>query len=156
MVNLEDIIDRTARLIKNELKLTNIKFTKESKEGPFEAYLDKGGLQQVFLNLFLNSIQAMEQGGELSVVIMPSEEPGEVRIDVTDTGPGIPAAHLDRIFDPFFTTKKDGVGTGLGLSVTYNIIKKNGGRIEVQSEPNKGASFSIYLPLTTSAFLEER
>jgi two-component system NtrC family sensor kinase len=154
-VSLEKIVDRTARLIKNELKLHNINFIKESGNVPFNAYLDKGGLQQVLLNLFLNAIQAMEQGGELKVVIRSADTPDEVRIDVQDNGPGIPAAFLDRIFDPFFTTKKEGVGIGLGLSVSYNIIKKNGGRIEVQSEPNQGTCFSIYLPLAGNAIIEE-
>jgi len=154
MVNLEEIIDRTSRLIKNELKLNKIQFVKESKNGPFDAYLDKGGLQQVFLNLFLNSMQAMEEGGVLQVVISPSENPAEVRIDVKDNGPGIPAAIIDRVFDPFFTTKKEGVGTGLGLSVSYNIVKKNGGRIEVRSEPNRETCFSIYLPLAGKVFAE--
>jgi two-component system NtrC family sensor kinase len=144
----------TARLIKNELKLNNINFVKELGNGSFDAYLDKGGLQQVLLNLFLNSIQAMEQGGELRVAIRSADNPDEVRIDVKDNGPGIPAEYLDRIFDPFFTTKKEGVGTGLGLSVSYNIIKKNRGRIEVQSEPNQGTCFSIYLPLAKNAFIE--
>ncbi len=68
-----------------------------------------------------------------------------------DTGPGIPPEILDQVFDPFFTTKKEGVGTGLGLSVSYSIIAKNGGRIEVESEPGKGACFSIFLPLPANA-----
>jgi two-component system, NtrC family, sensor kinase len=65
---------------------------------------------------------------------------------VIDDGPGIPSAHLGQIFDPFFTTKKEGMGTGLGLSVSYNIIKKNKGRLEVKSQPGQGTCFSIYLP----------
>ena len=153
-VNLEEVVDRTARLIKNELKLNNIEFVKETENGPFDAYLDRGGLQQVLLNLFLNSIQAMEQGGELKVVIRPADNLDEVRIDVMDNGPGIPAEYLDRIFDPFFTTKKEGLGTGLGLSVSYTIIKKHRGRIEVKSEPQKGTCFSIYLPLAENAPIE--
>jgi len=104
-------------------------------------------LQQVLLNLFMNSIQAMESGGELKVVVRPAETPAEARIDIIDTGPGIAPEHIDQVFDPFFTTKKVGVGTGLGLSVSYNIIKKNGGRMEVNSRLGQGACFSIFLPL---------
>jgi len=147
-VNLEEVVDKTVRLVNNELKLNNIKFFKEVKDGLHNARLDRGGLQQVLLNLFMNSIQAMESGGELKVMVGPAEIPSEVRIDVADNGPGIPAEYMNQIFDPFFTTKKEGMGTGLGLSVSYNIIKKNGGRMEVQSRPGQGTCFSIFLPLS--------
>ena len=90
---------------------------------------------------------AMENGGELKVVIRAAKTPAEARIDISDTGPGIAPEHINQVFDPFFTTKKVGVGTGLGLSVSYNIIKKNGGRMEVNSRPGQGACFSIFLPL---------
>ena len=71
----------------------------------------------------------------------------EMKIEVADTGEGIPPENLGRIFDPFFTTKKEGEGTGLGLSVSYSIIKKHGGRMEVQSAAGAGTTFSIFLPL---------
>ena len=99
------------------------------------------------LNLFLNSIQAMESGGRISVAMRTDPVAKEVRVDVRDTGKGISPEHLDRLFDPFFSTKKEGEGTGLGLSVSYNIINKHGGRIEVESAPGKGACFSIFLPM---------
>jgi two-component system NtrC family sensor kinase len=89
----------------------------------------------------------MERGGELKVVIERIEASQEARIDVIDTGPGIPEEVIEQVFDPFFTTKKEGMGTGLGLSVSYNIVKKNGGRLEVESQPGKGACFTIFLPL---------
>jgi signal transduction histidine kinase len=146
-VDLEEVVDKTARLIKNELNLHHIRFIKETPPGLPILRLDKGGLQQVLLNLFMNSAQAMQNGGELKVVITPEDPPGEVRIDVVDNGPGIPPEHIGQVFDPFFTTKKAGAGTGLGLSVSYNIIKKNGGRIEVHSHPGQGTRFSIFLPL---------
>jgi signal transduction histidine kinase len=146
-VNLEDLIDRTARLVHNELDLHHITFTKDVKQQLPRVRLEKGGLQQVLLNLFMNSIQAMEDGGEIRVVLDRAETLHEARIDVIDTGPGIPEDIKERIFDPFFTTKKNGVGTGLGLSVSYSIIAKNGGRMTVTSEPGDGTCFSIYLPL---------
>ena len=145
-VNLDELVGRTSRLIRNELKLKNIYFTKQSMSDLPDVFLDRGGLQQVLLNLFLNAIQAMENGGELNVGVGFSETPGEIRIDIKDNGRGIPAEYLSQIFDPFFTTKKEGEGTGLGLSVSYNIIKNNGGRIEVQSEMGRGTCFSIFLP----------
>jgi two-component system, NtrC family, sensor kinase len=144
-VDLEELVEKTARLLNNEMNLNNIRFVKAVANGIPRLRLDKGGLQQVLLNLFMNGVQAMGQGGELKVAIGPGEHPGEVRIDVIDSGPGIPAEHLDQVFDPFFSTKKEGEGTGLGLSVSYNIIKKNGGRMEVQSPPGQGACFSIFL-----------
>ena len=145
-VDLEEVVDKTARLLNNELKLNAIRFTKQAQPRLPRVHLDKGGLQQVLLNLFMNSIQAMERGGELMVKIGPADNPDEARIEVIDNGPGIPPEYLSQIFDPFFTTKKEGIGTGLGLSVSYNIIKKNKGRLEVQSRPGQGTRFSIFLP----------
>ena len=145
--SLEEVVDKTFRLVKNELDLHHIRFIKEMNSDFSPILLDKSGLQQVLLNLFMNSIQAMESGGELKVVVRPAETPAEARIDIIDTGPGIAPEHIDQVFDPFFTTKKVGVGTGLGLSVSYNIIKKNGGRMEVNSRLGQGACFSIFLPL---------
>lgn len=145
-VDLEELVDKTARLLNNEMNLNDIRFVKEVNSGSLRVFLDKGGLQQVLLNLFLNGIQVMGKGGVLKVVMGPADAPGEIKIDVIDNGPGIPGEHLNQVFDPFFTTKKEGEGTGLGLSVSYNIIKKNGGRMEVQSKPGQGACFSVFLP----------
>jgi signal transduction histidine kinase len=146
-VNLVEIVDKTARLLRNEMDLHNVKFTRNALTDVCRAHLDKGGLQQVLLNLFMNSIQAMESGGSLQVTVGTDSGCSEARIEVIDDGPGIGPEIIDQIFDPFFTTKKEGIGTGLGLSVSYNIIKKNGGRMEVNSPPEGGAHFSIYLPL---------
>ncbi|MEW6663958.1 MAG: ATP-binding protein [Thermodesulfobacteriota bacterium] len=144
-VDLSEVVDKTARLLNNEFKLHKIRFSKDIR-GPLPSlHLDKGGLQQVLVNLFLNSVQAMSKGGELKVALERVSK--EVRIHVTDTGEGIPPDNLDRVFDPFFTTKKEGEGTGLGLSVSYSIIQKHGGRMEVQSTPGMGATFLIVLPL---------
>lgn len=144
-VNLVELVEKTARLLKNEMELSGIRFVKEVRNSVPKIHLDKGGMQQVLLNLFMNAIQAMDDGGELKVVIGPTDTPGELRIDVIDTGHGIAPEDLDQIFDPFFTTKKEGMGTGLGLSVSHNIIRKNGGRIEVQSRLEQGTCFSIFL-----------
>jgi len=148
-VNLDELVDKTARLVRNELDLHSITFSSELRDRLPQVRLEKGGMQQVLLNLFMNAIQAMDSGGELKVVLSREAATDEARIDVIDTGPGIPDDILDQIFDPFFTTKKEGVGTGLGLSVSYNIVVKNGGRMEVDSEPGRGTTFSIYLPLAT-------
>jgi two-component system NtrC family sensor kinase len=109
--------------------------------------IDKSRLQQALVNLLLNGIQAMPDGGELTLSIEHDPDSGDIRIDVRDTGVGIPKEELDSVFDPFFTTKKEGEGTGLGLSVTYNIIQRHNGRITVESKPGEGTCFSIFLPV---------
>jgi signal transduction histidine kinase len=106
-------------------------------------------LQQVFLNLFMNARDAMPTGGMLEV--RTTAQNGSVEIEVTDTGSGIPAEQLNRIFDPFFTTKSSGRGTGLGLSVSYGIIKEHAGKIEVRSTPGKGTSFRLEFPVAQKA-----
>ncbi len=98
---------------------------------------EKKSLQQVFLNLFINAIQAMLDGGTLQIRAHPSADGQWMVIDVTDTGVGIDPGHLSRIFDPFYTTKQVGRGTGLGLSVTYGIVEKHGGHIEVKSSKGR-------------------
>jgi two-component system NtrC family sensor kinase len=143
-VSLDEVIDKTARLFSNEFKIHKVRFSKEVRGSLSTLRLDKGGVQQVLVNLFLNGMQAMPKGGELKVVLDRNKD--EVRIDVTDTGVGIPPENLEKVFDPFFTTKKEGEGTGLGLSVSYSIIRKHGGRMQVQSAAGVGTTFSIFLP----------
>jgi two-component system, NtrC family, sensor kinase len=102
-------------------------------------------LQQVFLNLFMNARDSMPQGGMLEV--RTAAQNGHVEIEVTDTGSGISPEHIQRIFDPFFTTKATGRGTGLGLSVSYGIIKEHLGKVDVRSTPGKGTSFRLEFPV---------
>jgi signal transduction histidine kinase len=151
-IDLEELVDKTARLLNNEMELNNIRFVKEVSGSLPRLRLDKGGLQQVLLNLFINSVHAIGKDGELKVVLGSNEIPGEIKLDVIDSGPGIPEDYIDQVFDPFFTTKNEGEGTGLGLSVSYTIIKKNGGRMEVHSKPGEGACFSIMLPANSRKY----
>jgi signal transduction histidine kinase len=106
-------------------------------------------LQQVFLNLFLNAKDAMPSGGMLEV--RSSANNGTVEVEVSDTGMGIQRENLARVFDPFFTTKATGRGTGLGLSVSYGIIKEHAGKVEVRSTPGKGTSFRLEFPAVRKA-----
>jgi len=96
--------------------------------------------------MFLNSIHAMPEGGKLSITAFSGED-GFLRVDVSDTGRGIEPQMLNQIFEPFFTTKDPGQGTGLGLSVSHNIIEKHGGKITVTSTVGKGTTFTIFLPI---------
>jgi signal transduction histidine kinase/HAMP domain-containing protein len=104
-------------------------------------------LQQVFTNLVLNAIQAMPQGGKLTVWDKVSEDKKNMEISFADTGEGISKENLNKIFEPFFTTKKVGQGTGLGLSVSYGIVKDHGGDILVESTVGKGTTFTVFLPV---------
>ena len=144
-LNIREVIQKTLKLVKNQIMLAGIKTELHIEQTIPAIQGNFRNLEQVFLNLFLNAIQAMPQGGQITVAAR--EENHFVRIDVEDTGVGIGPAQLERIFEPFYTTKQVGRGTGLGLAVSYALIKKHGGYIEVQSEVNAGTTFSIYLPL---------
>jgi len=145
-LDVSDAIHSAVRLVGNEAMLAGVGWAMDLDGELPRVRANPHDLQQVFVNLFLNAIQAMPKGGELGVTAHP-EADGFVRVDVSDTGVGIPAEHLEDIFDPFFTTKKPGEGTGLGLSVTRGILEKHEGRIVVESEPGRGTRFSVYLPM---------
>ena len=146
-ISMEEMIKKTERLLKNELNIKRVNFHTRIQENLPKVRIDKGRLQQALVNLLLNSIQAMPDGGELTLTVEPDPESDDIRMDIRDTGTGIPREQLDSIFDPFFTTKKEGEGTGLGLSVTYNIIQRHNGRITVESTVGRGTCFSIFLPV---------
>ena len=145
-----DAVRSAVRLVSNEAMLGRVTWRLELDGALPPVRGNPHDLQQVFVNLFLNAIQAMPEGGEIGVETRP-EDDGFVRIDVSDTGVGIEPEHLEEIFDPFFTTKEPGEGTGLGLSVSHSIVEKHGGRIAVESEPGKGTTFSVYLPTAERA-----
>ena len=107
-------------------------------------YGNAGRLQQVFMNLIVNARDAMPFGGELTLVT--ETENSTVRAEVCDDGVGIPPEHLHRIFDPFFTTKSTSRGTGLGLAVSYGIIREHSGTIQVESRVGKGTTFRLEFP----------
>jgi two-component system NtrC family sensor kinase len=104
-------------------------------------------LQQVFLNLINNAIDAIGKDGSITLGTEYPPHSDQIIVKISDTGPGIPKELVAKIFDPFFTTKEVGKGTGLGLSISYSIIEKLGGTITVESEEGKGTTFVIYLPI---------
>jgi PAS domain S-box-containing protein len=146
-VSLNQVVDETLSLLTHPFRTGGVQVIRNlSPELP--AVLGSGNrLQQVFLNLFLNARDAMPSGGMLEV--RSAAYNGTVEIEVTDTGAGISRENLARIFDPFFTTKATARGTGLGLSVSYGIIKEHAGKIEVRSTPGKGTSFRLEFPAAT-------
>ncbi len=136
-------LDSTLNVVWNELKY-KAKIVKDYGDlAPVKCYPQK--LNQVFANILVNAAQAINEKGEIK--INTSIEDEHVKITVSDNGSGIPEENLSKIFDPFFTTKEVGKGTGLGLNVAYNIIKKHNGTIEVESTVGKGTTFSIRLPV---------
>jgi len=142
-VNLKDSFQEIISLIEYKLKAMNIRLELDLKAvSPIWAQGER--LQQVFINIILNALDAMPRGGRLRVEL--GETPAEAVVAISDTGTGIKEQHLARIFDPFFTTKGVGKGTGLGLSISYAIVTEHEGRIEVQSEVGKGSKFTVFLP----------
>ncbi|MBN2408732.1 MAG: GAF domain-containing protein, partial [Candidatus Aminicenantes bacterium] len=142
-VSIADSLKEIISLIEYKLKAMNIQL--EMKLAPVKPVWGQGErLQQVFINIILNAIDAMPKGGVLR--IQTAQEGGHVIITIADTGTGIQPPHLPHIFDPFFTTKGIGKGTGLGLSISYAIIKEHEGHVAVESEIGKGSCFTISIP----------
>jgi two-component system NtrC family sensor kinase len=142
-VNLKENLEEIISLIDYKLKTMNISL--EMDLAPIRAIWAQGErLQQVFINIILNALDAMPEGGRLRIEL--SETESEAVIRITDTGTGIEERHLARIFDPFFTTKGVGKGTGLGLSISYAIVKEHDGRMTVESQLGRGTCFIIGIP----------
>jgi two-component system NtrC family sensor kinase len=146
-VEVAEVVEDCLLLTRHNLDKSEVEVvTRCAASGPVE--INRGELQQVLINLFVNAAQAMPDGGTLTVSsedwLDEDGEPSGVVVRVRDTGVGIPPEHLANIFDPFFTTKKES-GTGLGLSVTYTILERYGGRISARSAPGQGTEFEVCL-----------
>ncbi|NLI80702.1 MAG: two-component sensor histidine kinase [Deltaproteobacteria bacterium] len=146
-VNVNKVLEDTIDFLRNEAHYRNITIRTEYAEDLPVTTSDSAQLQQVFLNILNNGIDAVGRNGEISVVTCHKVREGQISVSISDTGPGIPSEQINQIFDPFFTTKEVGKGTGLGLSISYSIIEKLGGNISVASEPGKGTTFTIILPI---------
>ena len=147
-VNINEIIIKTISIIEKQVYFENVEIIKELSEGLPEIMIDINQFEQVLINLALNAVESMSDGGKLIVRTMALESTSVI-IKVIDTGSGIPEENIDKIFDPFFTTKEVGKGTGLGLAVTYGIIQRHGGQISVESSIGSGTTFTITLPVET-------
>jgi two-component system, NtrC family, sensor kinase len=148
-IDVNRVVEETLSLVAHPLKTSQIQVVKQLGNTLPAVRGSANKLQQVFLNLFLNARDAMPSGGMLEV--RTAAHNGSVEVEVVDTGAGIPREHIHRIFDPFFTTKASGRGTGLGLSVSYGIIKEHAGKIDVRSTPGKGTSFHVEFPAVRKA-----
>ncbi|MBF0472139.1 MAG: PAS domain S-box protein [Nitrospirae bacterium] len=145
--NLESVLDDTMLIISQRIRLRNINFIKDIEDDLPVVKGSPNQMEQVFLNFFQNSIDALENISNAEIRIQIYKDKGFLIIKFSDNGIGITKDNLDKIFDPFFTTKEVGKGTGLGLSIVYGIIQEFHGSITCDSEINKGAAFTIELPI---------
>ncbi|MBD3385731.1 4Fe-4S dicluster domain-containing protein [candidate division KSB1 bacterium] len=144
MVDLNNIIKSTLSLVVHQSMFHHIEIIKDLDPSISKVYADVGQMQQVFLNIILNAVEAMKGKGTLTLTTKNRQ--GEVFASIRDSGPGMTADVIKKIFDPFFTTRPQGKGTGLGLAIAYGIVQKHRGKIQVKSQPEKGAEFQIVLP----------
>ena len=145
MVNT--VLEECVSFLENEARYRNITIERELSSDIPAIPSDPSQLQQVFLNLLNNSIDAIGKDGKVTLHTEHQPQSNFLIVKIADTGPGIPKEVLAKIFDPFFTTKEVGKGTGLGLSISYSIVEKLGGTITVESEVDKGTTFTIALPI---------
>ncbi len=144
-LNLNDVVNRAFDLAAHSAELQHVQIVRELDPSLPNLMADFDQLHQVCTNLILNAIQAMPQGGKLT--LRTSVDNGQLKMEVQDTGCGISPENMRKLFTPFFTTKHEVKGVGLGLAISYGIIQRHHGRIEVQSKKGEGATFTIYLPL---------
>ncbi len=146
-VMVNQILDECVGFLENEARYRNISINKELAPDLPTTASDSSQLQQVFLNILNNAIDAMGKDGTLSLRTFHQPDTRQIVIKISDTGPGMSQDTIEKIFDPFFTTKEVGKGTGLGLSISYSIIEKLGGTIYVDSKIGQGTTFTIKLPV---------
>ncbi len=145
--HLHACIQEILGVVRHQFELDGVRIETALDEAMPTMTLDESKIKQVFMNLMMNAKQAIKDKGIIRVITRFDSQAAVGIFEVQDTGCGIASEHLPRIFDPFFTTKGTGEGTGLGLSVSYGIVKDHGGEISVRSEPGKGSTFTVALPV---------
>lgn len=145
--SINDLIEYALEFMNHRMQRNGIEVKRDLYPGLPVIPVDKELVCQAFINIIANAVEAMPNGGTLTVMTGFAENGSSIYVGFADTGCGIATEHLDRIFEPFFTTKGGGAGSGLGLSITYDIVERHGGDIEVISKPNKGSVFQVKLPL---------
>ena len=148
LIQINNIIEDVLKLRAYEHKVNGIEVKRRLAHDLPEIMVDYFQMQQVFLNIIINAEYFMtEAHNRGTLTITTKKHNSSVRISIADDGPGIPQENLSRIFDPFFTTKEAGKGTGLGLSICHGIVAEHGGQIYARSQPGKGATFVVELPI---------
>lgn len=149
-VNLTEAVQEVLELVQTHEKYRPAHVIQRDFALAAQVWMDPDHFRQILFNILINGLEAMPDGGELSIATMRSQigadGPLEVRLDISDTGAGIPPEAMEQIFEPFFTTKEK--GTGLGLSIVYQLVDQAGGRISVQSHPEQGSTFSMFFPIS--------
>lgn len=145
LINANKVIKRAVHLLDNEFKLRHIRVETDLSVQLPEVLIDENQIEQIIVNLLLNAIQAIDEQGTVTIRSYVTPDRRSVAIDVADTGCGIPPENMSKIFEPFFSTKAK--GTGLGLAVTYGIVRKHGGHVYAFSQPKQGSRFTIELPI---------
>jgi two-component system, NtrC family, sensor kinase len=147
--DINSILNDSISLVENQALFQNIKIVMHLDESLPKVIIDPSQIVRVFINLVVNAAEAMEGNGMLTITSRIDEFKQCIEVEVTDTGSGIPEENLEKIFDPFFTTKETGHGVGLGLAISYGIIKEHKGSISVDSEAGRGTTFTVRLPIAT-------
>jgi len=145
--DLNSILDRCKRLVNHQLELKNIELQLNLAKDLAPVRCDPGQIEQVLLALVMNAIDAMPEGGTLTLGAHKATSGTGAQLEVRDDGVGMPPEILKNMFEPFFTTKERGRGLGLGLAISRQIVERHQGRIEVKSEPGRGTVFTITLPM---------
>ena len=154
-VDINQLIGKTVDIVRKQSIFQNMTIQEQLRPDLPQVPTDANQIRQVIINLILNAVEAMPNGGTLTIATNYGADRRFIKISVQDTGVGIPAADLERIFDPFFTTKAQGKGTGLGLAVSYGIVQRHKGTITASSHVGKGSTFEINLPLTGNQTSDE-
>lgn len=144
MADLNGVIQKALSIVSNEFRLNRISLEKRLSDTLPSVLIDVNQMEQVFINFFMNALEAIQGQGQVSVRSFQDKDNQGVVVEIEDSGMGIPQDHLERIFEPFFSTKPK--GTGLGLAVNFGIIQKHGGAIKVSSQPGRGTTIMIRLP----------
>jgi signal transduction histidine kinase len=146
-IDINAVLSSVIELTRHKMELSEIYLKMDLTSKTLYIHGDRNRLQQCFLNLIFNAIEAIPDGGNLEVNSVISEDGRSAIVEFRDSGPGIPAQHLDHIYDPFFTTKEIGEGTGLGLSIVYGVVKNHKGSIKVHTQEGLGTTFILQFPL---------
>jgi len=146
-IDLNEVLESVIALTKHKMSLNNIELISRISTGPLVLRGDRNQLQQCFLNVIFNAIEAMPAGGRLTISAAKGRNAKTTHVEIRDTGCGIAAENLKSIFDPFFSDKVNGQGTGLGLSITYGVVKSHAGNIKLDSKVGQGTTFLLDFPL---------
>jgi two-component system NtrC family sensor kinase len=151
LCNINNLLNESLSFLENQALMQNIKVVTQFDDNLPLIVIDPSQVQRVFINMIVNAAEAMNGNGHLSMITRRDQSNNYIETVISDTGSGITEENLDKIFDPFFTTKETGHGVGLGLAISYGIIKEHGGSISVESEVGKGTTFTIRLPVVGEA-----